>query len=124
MARILLIDDDPQVLAVFESFLLHDHHDVTTADSGKTAEKLIAANEFDLVITDIVMPDQDGFELIMSISKMENHPRIIAVSGGSPILSQHMLLSVVSSMPVDRVLAKPVSYEQLSAAVRSVLKIT
>lgn len=123
MARILLIDDDPQVRMVFEGFLIHDGHEVVTAVNGSEGLKMLEAGPFDLVITDIVMPEQDGYEVIMKLARLEHRPRIIAVSGGSPALSQQMLLKVVTHMPVELVLAKPVSYEELSTAVKNVLNL-
>lgn len=121
MARILLIDDDPQVRMVLEGFLKHDGHEVVTAEDGKNALRLLADATFDLIVTDIVMPEQDGYEVIMALSAKADRPKIIAVSGGSPSLPQQMLLNVVSRMQVEQALAKPVSYETLSNAVKAVL---
>ena len=121
MARILLIDDDPQVRLVLEGFLVHDGHDVHCASNGKEAGSLLQEHRFDLVLTDIVMPDQDGFEIIMGLIKQPDRPRIVAISGGSPNISQQMLLSVASRMPIERVLAKPISYQQLSSELNAVL---
>jgi CheY-like chemotaxis protein len=73
------------------------------------------------VLTDIVMPEQDGFEVIINLTAQVDRPPIIAISGGSSRLSQQMLLSMASKMRIERVLAKPISYQQLSAAVSEVL---
>jgi CheY-like chemotaxis protein len=121
MARILLIDDDPQVRSVLEGFLNHDGHQVICADNGKEAFRLLERQRFDLMLTDIVMPEQDGFEVIMRVTLLPDRPRIIAIAGGSSRLSQQMLLSLASKMRIERVLAKPISYQQLSAAVTEVL---
>lgn len=121
MARILLIDDDIQVKMVLEGFLTHDGHRVSSAANGKEARNLLRGEPFDLVLTDIVMPEQDGFEVIMHLMSQPDRPRIVAISGGSPALSQQMLLSLASRMPIERVLSKPISYEQLSAVVTEVL---
>lgn len=124
MARILLIDDDPQVRSVLEGFLNHDGHQVICADNGREAFRLLGSQRFDLVLTDIVMPEQDGFEVIITLTLQPERPRIIAISGGSSRLSQQMLLSMAAKMRIERVLAKPISYQQLSAAVTEVLAIT
>ncbi len=121
MARILLIDDDLAVTQVLEGFLTHDGHQVCNAANGKEARNLLREQSFDLVLTDIVMPEQDGFELIMHLMSQPDRPRIVAISGGSKALSQQMLLTLAARMPIERVLSKPISYEQLSLAVQEVL---
>lgn len=121
MAHILLIDDDPQVRTVLEGFLSHDGHQVICATNGKEARNLLKDRSFDLVLTDIVMPEQDGFEIIVHLVSQQNRPHIIAISGGSPKLSQRVLLAMASHMPVERILSKPISYEQLSCTVTEVL---
>ncbi|MFA6823240.1 MAG: response regulator [Geobacter sp.] len=121
MARILLIDDDPQVRSVLEGFLHHDGHQVICAANGREATRLLEQQRVDLVLTDIVMPEQDGFEVIINLTAQVDRPPIIAISGGSSRLSQQMLLSMASKMRIERVLAKPISYQQLSAAVSEVL---
>lgn len=123
MARILLIDDDLQVRMVLEGFLVHDGHQVVTAANGKEAQKLLGNEPFDLVLTDIVMPEQDGFEVIMHLIAQPERPRIIAISGGSPTLSQQLILSMSSKLPIERVLSKPVTYQQLSTTVHDVLTV-
>ncbi len=121
MARILVIDDDTQVRMVLEGFLRHDGHQVASATNGKEARKILQGEPFDLVLTDIVMPEQDGFEVIIHLVSQPLRPRIIAISGGSPALSQQVLLAMASRMPIERVLSKPISYEQLSQVVAEVL---
>lgn len=123
MARILVIDDDAQVRQVLEGFLTHDGHLVSSATNGKEARTLLHNQPFDLVLTDIVMPEQDGFEVIMHLLSQPERPRIVAISGGSPALSQQMLLTMATRMPIERVLSKPISYEQLSSAITEVLSV-
>jgi len=123
MAHILLIDDDIQVRMVLEGFLTHDGHQVVCATNGKEAQKLLGDEPFDLVLTDIVMPERDGFEVIMHLITQPERPRIIAISGGSPTLSQQLILNMSSKLPIERVLSKPVSYQQLSTAVNDVLSV-
>ena len=121
MARILLIDDDRLVRATFAGFLLQDGHQVVEAGNGKEAQQLLEQERFDLILTDIVMPEQDGLEVIMSQFNRPDRPPIVAISGGAPGLSQQMLLNIAAKMKVEAVLAKPVSYELLSATVNRIL---
>lgn len=122
MARILLIDDDRQVRTVLAGFMTHDGHEVHSAADGKKAQVLLNEITFDLVVTDIVMPDQNGFEVIKQLLSQPTRPRIIAISGGSPSRDKHNLLIAASCMPIEQVLTKPISYEQLSRAVSEVLR--
>ena len=121
MAKILLIDDDPQVRAVLKGFLQIGGHTVMEAENGVQARKLLLNAAVDLVITDIVMPESDGFEVIMSCVRKDQPLKIIAVTGGSPNLAQQTLLTIAQKMPVNKVLSKPVSCEELISAVQEVL---
>jgi CheY-like chemotaxis protein len=124
MASILLIDDDPQVSSVLEGFLMHDGHQVVCAANGREAANLLALQRFELVLPAIVMPEQDGFEVIMQLTAQPERPRIIAISGGSANLPRQMLLSQAAKVRIEQVLAKPISYQQLSSAVHAVLATT
>ncbi len=121
MADILLIDDDNLVRTTLANFLAHDGHTVTEACNGKEGRKLLERRRFDLVLTDIIMPEQDGLELLMSQLIQPEKTKIIAISGGSPGLSQQELLNLALKLKAAAVLSKPVSYEQLSATVTGVL---
>jgi len=123
MARILLIDDDEQVLKVMTSFLEREHHEVSTAVDGKQGIRLLKNQPCDLIITDVIMPEQDGLEVLLwlKINKQSHHPKVVAISGGSAHLDQHELLHVCKVMSADKVLPKPVDFETLTRAVREVL---
>jgi CheY-like chemotaxis protein len=124
MAKILLIDDDAQVRAVLKGFLQIGGHDVLEAGNGVQARKMLTEVQVDLVITDIVMPESDGFEVIMSCARQNPLLKIIAITGGSPNLAKQPLLAIASKMPVNKVLSKPVTCEELLTAVQDVLNST
>lgn len=121
MADILLVDDDPQVLKVFTAYLEKAGHTVTTAINGAEGMLLLDTHAFDLVITDILMPERDGFELIFSLRKKPDRPKIIAVSGGSPSIGHDYVLGVAKTIAADRILHKPVDFETLTRAVQEVV---
>lgn len=121
MARILVVDDDPQVRKLLVSFLERDGHMITTAANGLEARRWLDGLKMDLIITDIVMPEADGFELIGWMRNLPDHPRIIAISGGSSALDKGYLLTVAQHLAADKVLPKPVSYETMKLAVHEVL---
>lgn len=122
MAKILIIDDDTQVLNVMASFLEREHHEIVTAGNGKQGIRLLETGRFDLVITDVLMPEQDGLGVLMWLKKQSHRPRVIAVSGGSASCGQSELLHMCKLLSADKVLPKPVDFETLTSAVRDALK--
>ena len=116
MARVLIIDDDPQVLTMAEE-AMSNFHQVQTALGGRLGMQMIRNNTFDLVFTEIVMPEVDGFEILMeSVGKL-NQPKFVAMISGSTILNRDGLASVAKCMKVEHVLHKPFSeYELMDAA--------
>lgn len=121
MARILIIDDDRQIRDVMTKWLTIKGHEVIAAKNGNEGLNMLKTEHFELLITDIIMPERDGLEVIMSLSKAAERPRIIAMSGGSASIDKEMLLSVAGMMKVERVLTKPLDYESLSVVVNEVL---
>lgn len=123
MAHILLIEDDAQVRQVLEGFLRIGGHEVHTAENGRIAINAIQDTviPFDLVITDMVMPENDGFEVITFLRDLADRPRIIAISGGGTYLDEDLLLRIAGRMNVDAVLHKPVTYDLFMTMVTRVL---
>ena len=95
-------------------------HQVTSAADGKAALRLLGEGQVDLVITDIVMPEMDGLELIRSIRKASPATKIIGMSGGGRGTPSDYL-AIAQSFGAALTLAKPFSLEDLIAAVDSVL---
>ena len=121
MANILVIDDEFHIRELLKRFLQIDGHQVAVAENGAEGLKLVADTIFDLIITDIVMPEKDGFEVIMELFGQSDHPKIMTISGGSLGLDANGLMSISKMMGAVKVIAKPIDYEILSAAVREVL---
>jgi len=122
MAKILLIDDDIKVLDVMAFFLERIGHEITTAENGLQGIRNLESRQFDLIITDIIMPEQDGFGVLMKLLSMAHRPKVIAISGGSASIDQNYILQACKSFSADRVLPKPVDFETLTATVRDLLK--
>ena len=121
MARILLIDDEPQIVTMLTTFLEHEGHVVVSACDGKEGLKILAGSCFDIVITDILMPECDGFEVLMSIKKMPDRPKVIAITGGSSSLVQEFLLDISEKMKADMVIPKPLQLQKLSKIINELL---
>lgn len=120
MARILLIDDDDAIRDVTAEVISQSGHTVDTAPDAKTGLALHRAEQHDLVITDINMPDMDGLELIMALRHAEPRPRVIAISGGYQF-SESLYLPVAQRLGVQRAIIKPIRADVLLQAVAEVL---
>jgi two-component system cell cycle response regulator CpdR len=117
MTNILVIDDDPVITNLLEQALSSDTHCVQTANNGRAGMQLLRESSFDVVITDIVMPDFDGFEVIMAINGMQPRPRVIAMTGGTLRLSREYLAKMANTLKVQQVLHKPFSIDELLESV-------
>ena len=89
---------------------------VSCAKNGLDASLAITCRRFDVVVTDMLMPERDGFELIAEIK--ENHPtvKIVAISGGG-LIGQDESLPTARGFGADVLLRKPFAYHALLSAV-------
>ncbi len=120
MNRILLIDDDEAVRTILARILTHSGYSVIEACNGKVGLDLFPQSGADLVITDIVMPEAEGFEVLMTLRQLQPAVKIIAMSGGGRE-SPEDYLQAATFMGASKVLAKPFSNEALLAAIKDVL---
>jgi len=118
--RILLVDDSQDFRENF-GFLLEDQgYAVTLAATGRAALAAFSTSGFDLVITDIIMPDMEGLETIRELRKLKSDIAIIAISGGGRISPEQYLITA-RLMGVQKTLPKPFSFTTLNQAVRELL---
>ena len=117
VARILVADDEAGVRGLLRAVLEQDGYEVIEAADGKQVLQGARAGQVDLVIIDLVMPEQEGLETIQALGREAPGVGIIAVSGafGGQFLKAAQLLGG------DAVLSKPVSAELLLAKVAEVL---
>lgn len=122
MAKILVVDDDDVTVGLLCLYLGKDQHDVTTAKNGKDALVCLSSETFDILITDIIMPEMDGYELIMHLLLSSSAPKIIAISAGAPSIDAALILEAAHSLKVLQTITKPVTYEALRSAVVKLLQ--
>lgn len=120
MPRILLIDDDETIRLVLERTLLNAGHHVVLADNGKAGLRALERETFDLVVTDIVMPETEGLELLMRVRERRPESKVIVMSGGGR-LKDPGYLNTARLLGADDVLAKPFGGAEFLAAVEAVL---
>jgi two-component system, chemotaxis family, chemotaxis protein CheY len=120
MAHILIIDDSPSIRMFLEQTLAQADHIVVSAVDGKQGLKQMQQQRFDLVITDIFMPEADGIETIRHARDKGMLPRIIAISSKDSIVN---LLPAARLMGAMRTLQKPFTAAQLIETVSAVLQL-
>lgn len=120
MARILLIDDDESFRTMLRLTLVQMGHIAIEAGNGAEGLKLFSNAEVDLVITDIVMPDKDGLDVVMTL-RQQPPVKIIAMSGDQGRLRAVENLRAAQLLGATSVLAKPFNREALARAINEAL---
>jgi DNA-binding NtrC family response regulator len=121
MATILIIDDDKSILSLLKESLIYEGFNVLTATGGKEVMKLFNDNKVDLVITDIFMPDKNGFEIIIEMKRICPNIKIIAMSGiGLGMIKACLKTAKFSG--AEYVFAKPFEIGNLLTAVYELSK--
>lgn len=119
MARIVLIDDTELVRDTIQIVLERAGHEVIAAASGLGIETVVARDEPDLVITDMLMPGRDGVEIVLSLRRRRPGLRIIGMSGGG---NRGVLdLGMATKLGVSATIAKPFEPHELVELVARVL---
>ena len=118
MARVLVIDDEPMIRETVRTFLEASGHTVIEAENGAVGLAHFSQQPFDLVVTDILMPETEGVETIQNIRRLRPDMKIIAMSGS---LSQELYLSAAAKFGANAVLSKPFRAADLRETVARVL---
>jgi len=112
MARILIVDDDEDVRKLMGLVLQEAGHHVVSTANGKDAGIIHQESSIDLMITDILMPDCDGIEVIRAIRRSAPHLKIIAISGGGASDASHFL-EMASRLGANETFSKPINWEKM-----------
>ena len=113
--KILLVDDEETVCKIFKEALERFGYEVTIASDGNEGMRRFCENPADLIITDIFMPEKDGYTFIMEIKEKFPDTRIFAVTG-EPFESQKEL-DIAKTLGVKRIFAKPFKISSLLNAI-------
>lgn len=119
MAKILVIDDEKSVREMARRMLEAEHHTVVEAVDGIDGIKVFQEEQPDVVVTDIIMPNADGLEVIRRILQINPQAKIIAMSGGGRIANE-TYLKYARKFGAASVLSKPFSPEQLLSLIRDI----
>lgn len=118
MASILVIDDDEALRLLLRTILEADGHQVREAGNGRIGLALYRAQTADVVITDILMPEQDGMEVILELTREFLDARVIAMTGAS---GNQNFLSVAKLFGARHILEKPFGADQIRRLVNYTL---
>lgn len=120
MSKILLIDDDQTLQKLFSQFLTRKGLEVSLAENGKEGLRMMQENRPDLIVTDIMMPEMDGLEILLQIRNNHDDIPVIAISGGMRALPVNFLQQA-KLFGARYVFEKPVPLDVLYKAILDVL---
>jgi CheY-like chemotaxis protein len=120
MARILIIGDDGLFRSMLSATLVHLGHTVVEAGNGSEGLKLFQRGTPDLIITDLVMPEMEGFEFLMNLKKLNSRAKIMVMSGSVREKTVDFL-EIATRLGASAVLAKPFSTDALMRAIDALL---
>jgi len=122
MYKILVIDDEEQIRKMFSLILENEGYEVDTAEDGKIGCRMFGNKKYDLLITDIVMPEKEGIETIIELKRDYPELKIIVISGGGRI-SPKSYLNLAKGLGADKTFEKPVQRKDIIEAVRELLSV-
>jgi len=116
MASILLVEDDDLLRIMLKELLTRSGYEVSEASDGRRVCNMHQEQRFDLVITDLVMPDIDGLAVIMELRRVDQNVRIIAMSGALQGRAKEYL-RIAQKLGAQLTLVKPFGNEEFLEAV-------
>lgn len=127
MASILVVDDDPDVAEAIQAILERGGFHVVVANGAEAGLEALQKQEFEIVVTDLIMPKVNGLELIRRLRLQHPRVRVIAISGGGSLgplslkpdaISTHAFIAAARDAGAEEVLTKPFDMDDMVAAIR------
>jgi DNA-binding response OmpR family regulator len=122
MRGILIVEDDTDLREMLRDLLVKRKYSVFEASNGKEAISKFKPAITSLVITDIIMPDEDGLKVIMKIRELKPAIKIIAISGGGKA-GPGNYLNLAKALGADEIFSKPFSVNVLLSKIESLLNV-
>ncbi len=120
MATVLIADDDPIVREIACEMLRARGHVLLVAEDGLEAVRLLETQPIDLLITDMLMPNMDGVEVIRAARIRHPALKVLAISGGGSVGATYML-HMAKVLGADATLEKPLRLDALVNAIDDIL---
>jgi len=122
MARVLIIDDNAPTRHMLRQALERAGYEVVDAPDGRAGIALQRTMPADVIITDILMPEQEGLETIRELRRDFPTTKIIAISGGGQI-GTYNFLTIAERLGARRALQKPFGLQEILDAVEEMLQV-
>jgi DNA-binding response OmpR family regulator len=120
MKNLLIIDDNEELLTLLQDYFETLNYDVSTAINSSEASQYMCQENYDIILTDILMPGKDGLELVLEIQDQSGHrPVVIAMTGGGFNESGMGFLEAAEYFGADFTITKPFDLEDLLELVES-----
>jgi DNA-binding response OmpR family regulator len=121
MPGIMIVEDDNDLREMLKISLLQRKYTVIEAGNGKEAIAKFKPALIDLVVTDIIMPDEDGLKVIMKLREIKPSIRIIAISGGGKA-GPGNYLNLARALGANEIFSKPFSVQTLLTKIDTILE--
>lgn len=115
--RVMVIEDDREMRLLLEDFIQEEGYEVRSTDNGSEAFRLLARDDFDLIITDVRMPGLSGLDILPGIRKLQPHSAIIVITA----FGSEEVYTRAIERGADGYLEKPISLEKLRIMIKKVL---
>ncbi len=118
--KILVVDDDEGVGDILNEYLSWCGHNLKVVNNGTDAIGLIAKEGFDLVLTDLIMPNVSGFDLIKFMNELDKRPKIGLVTGSGDKLK----IVIENGLNVDFIIRKPFNLSEIAEKINNLFRTT
>jgi CheY-like chemotaxis protein len=116
----LLVEDDKELREMLKMSLLRSGYTVMEAENGKDAIVHFKPLVTDLVVTDLIMPEEDGLKVVIKLRELKPSIRIIAISGGGKV-GPGSYLNLAKALGADAIFSKPFSINDLISKIELLL---
>ncbi len=114
---VLVADDEEEIRSLLIHWLVAAGHTVTSVANATEARKVIKQQRFDLVVTDVLMPEGDGIQLMKEMKEAQPGARILAISGGGRYIESDNCLKIARGFGAHAAVMKPFNREQIFAGI-------
>ena len=117
MNRMLLVEDDEFACSALRELFEENGWQVVVAENGIEAMRHMRQISFEVIVTDVFMPEMDGVELVRQIRLTDKTQKILAISGGGAGMGFDKAVDIIEAIGADAALQKPLRNEELLLAV-------
>ena len=120
MPGVLIVEDDKELREMLKMSLIRRNFTVIEAENGKDAITHFKPFITDLVVTDLIMPEEDGLKVVIKLRELKPSIKIIAISGGGKV-GPGSYLNLAKALGADAIYSKPISINELIAKIEQLL---